>query len=40
MSSSWGLCEQDAGGVGFALAENTMFEQMAMQGQSVFGVLG
>ena len=39
VSSSWGLCEQDAGS-SFALAENTLFEQMAMQGQSVFGSSG
>ena len=40
VSSSWGLCEQDAGGAGFVLAENTLFQQMAMQGQSVFGASG
>jgi subtilase family serine protease len=39
VSSSWGLCEQDAG-TGFMLAENTIFQQMAMQGQSVFGASG
>jgi kumamolisin len=39
VSSSWGLCEQDVGS-SFALAENTLFEQMAMQGQSVFGSSG
>ena len=40
VSSSWALCEQDAGGAGFVLAENTIFQQMAMQGQSVFGGSG
>jgi subtilase family serine protease len=40
VSSSWAICEQDAGGAGFVLAENTIFQQMAMQGQSVFGGSG
>ena len=40
VSSSWAICEQDAGGAGFVLAENTIFQQMAMQGQSVFGASG
>jgi kumamolisin len=40
VSSSWGICEQDAGGPGFVLAENTIFQKMAMQGQSVFGASG
>ena len=40
VSSSWAICEQDAGGAGYVLAENTIFQQMAMQGQSVFGGSG
>jgi subtilase family serine protease len=39
VSSSWGLCENDAG-AGYAEAENLLFVQMAMQGQSVFGASG
>jgi kumamolisin len=39
ISSSWGLCENDAG-ASYAQAENTVFEQMAMQGQSVFSSSG
>ncbi len=39
ISSSWALCENDAG-AGFAQAENTIFEQMALQGQSMFGAEG
>jgi subtilase family serine protease len=39
VSSSWGLCEQDAG-LGFAEAENIIFEQMATQGQSMFASSG
>jgi subtilase family serine protease len=39
ISSSWGECENDAGAV-YAQAENTVFEQMAMQGQSVFSSSG
>ena len=39
ISSSWGLCENDAG-AGYAQAENILFEQMALQGQSVFGAAG
>jgi subtilase family serine protease len=39
VSSSWSVCENDAG-VGIAQAENIIFEQMAMQGQSLFGAAG
>jgi subtilase family serine protease len=39
ISSSWGLCEQDAG-LGYAQAENEIFEQMAAQGQSMFSSSG
>ena len=39
ISSSWGGCENDAG-VGYAEAENLIFEQMALQGQSVFASSG
>ncbi|HWF73880.1 MAG TPA: S53 family peptidase [Solirubrobacteraceae bacterium] len=39
ISSSWGLCENDAG-AGYAEAENTIFTQMAAQGQSVFNDAG
>jgi subtilase family serine protease len=39
VSSSWGECEQDAGAA-MARAENTIFEQMAAQGQSMFAAAG
>jgi subtilase family serine protease len=39
ISSSWGECENDAGEA-YAQAENTVFEQMALQGQSVFNSAG
>ncbi len=39
VSSSWGGCENDAGAA-YAQAENLIFEQMALQGQSVFGASG
>jgi subtilase family serine protease len=39
VSSSWGLCEADAG-ESYAEAENTIFEQMATQGQTVFAAAG
>jgi subtilase family serine protease len=39
VSSSWASCENDIT-AGYAEAENTVFEQMAMQGQSVFGAEG
>ncbi|HET9897844.1 MAG TPA: S53 family peptidase [Streptosporangiaceae bacterium] len=39
VSSSWAVCENDAG-AGIVQAENTVFEQMAMQGQSTFGAEG
>ena len=39
ISSSWGLCEPDAG-LGYAEAENLVFEQMAAQGQSMFASSG
>jgi subtilase family serine protease len=39
VSSSWGVCEKDAG-AGMAQAENVIFEQMALQGQSMFSSAG
>jgi subtilase family serine protease len=39
VSSSWGVCENDVT-AGYAQAENTIFEQMAMQGQSLFSSSG
>jgi subtilase family serine protease len=39
VSTSWALCENDAGAA-VAQAENVVFEQMATQGQSVFGAGG
>jgi kumamolisin len=39
ISSSWGVCENDAG-AGYVQAENIIFEQMALQGQSMFGAAG
>jgi subtilase family serine protease len=39
ISSSWGLCEADAGAA-YAQAENLIFEQIALQGQSLFGDSG
>jgi kumamolisin len=39
ISSSWAECEADAG-LGYAQAENIIFEQMAAQGQSLFNSAG
>jgi kumamolisin len=39
VSSSWAVCENDAP-VAIVQAENTVFEQMALQGQSMFGAEG
>jgi subtilase family serine protease len=39
LSSSWGVCENDLS-PGQAQAENTAFEQMALQGQSMFTSAG
>jgi kumamolisin len=39
ISSSWGSCENDIA-VALAQAENLIFQQMALQGQSVFGASG
>jgi len=39
VSSSWGVCENDISS-GYAQAENLIFEQMALQGQSMFGSSG
>src|ERR1700728_1845501 len=39
ISTSWGLCEADAG-LAYAQAENVIFEQMAAQGQSIFSASG
>jgi subtilase family serine protease len=39
VSSSWAVCENDVTGA-MAQAENVVFEQMALQGQSAFGAEG
>ena len=39
VSSSWGVCENDITPA-YAQAENVIFEQMAAQGQSMFGAAG
>ncbi len=39
ISSSWGLCENDAG-AGYVQTENVLFEQLALQGQSLFSSSG
>jgi subtilase family serine protease len=39
VSSSWAACENDVSS-GYVQAENTVFEQMALQGQSMFGAEG
>jgi subtilase family serine protease len=39
VSSSWAVCEQDITET-YAQAENTIFQKMATQGQSVFGAAG
>jgi subtilase family serine protease len=39
VSSSWAVCEQDVTAT-YAQAENTIFQKMATQGQSVFGAEG
>jgi kumamolisin len=39
ISSSWGVCENDVS-AGYVQAENEIFEQMAAQGQSMFGAAG
>jgi subtilase family serine protease len=39
VSSSWASCENDVS-AGYAQSENTIFEQMALQGQSMFGAEG
>jgi subtilase family serine protease len=39
ISSSWAACENDVT-ASYVQAENTVFEQMAMQGQSMFGAEG
>lgn len=39
VSSSWGVCENDVT-AGYVEAENTIFEQMAFQGQSMFSAAG
>jgi subtilase family serine protease len=39
ISSSWGYCEDEIT-AGYAQAENVIFEQMAMQGQSMFNAFG
>jgi kumamolisin len=39
ISSSWAVCENDVT-AGYVQAENLVFEQMALQGQSMFGAEG
>jgi subtilase family serine protease len=39
VSSSWAVCENDVSS-GYVQAENEIFEQMALQGQSMFGAEG
>ena len=39
ISSTWGTCENDAG-AGYVQAEDLIFRQMALQGQSMFGAAG
>jgi subtilase family serine protease len=39
ISSSWAVCENDVS-AGYVQAENLIFEQMAVQGQSMFGAEG
>jgi kumamolisin len=39
VSSSWSVCENDVT-AGYAQAENTVFRQMAAQGQAMFGAAG
>jgi subtilase family serine protease len=39
ISSSWAVCENDVNAA-YVEAENTVFEQMALQGQSMFGAEG
>jgi subtilase family serine protease len=39
ISSSWGSCENDVT-AGYVQSENTIFEQMALQGQSLFSSAG
>ncbi len=39
ISSSWSVCENDVGPA-YVQAENLIFEQMAVQGQSMFGAAG
>jgi subtilase family serine protease len=39
VSSSWSVCENDVSAA-YAQAENTIFEQMAVQGQSMLGAAG
>ena len=39
ISSSWGVCENDVT-AGYVQSENTIFEQMALQGQSLFSSAG
>ena len=39
ISSSWGVCENDVTS-GYVESENTIFEQMALQGQSLFSSAG
>src|ERR1019366_710847 len=39
VSTSWGLCESQAGSTA-ASAENTLFQEAATQGQSIFAAAG
>jgi hypothetical protein len=40
LNNSWGLCEPDVTGAGLMGAENTLLEQAATQGQTVFAASG
>ncbi|MGH2843541.1 MAG: protease pro-enzyme activation domain-containing protein, partial [Solirubrobacteraceae bacterium] len=40
VSTSWGECEADEDGTGLAASENTLFEEAATAGQSVFAAAG
>jgi kumamolisin len=40
ISTSWGLCEPDEQGTATAQSENTLFQEAAAQGQSIFAAAG
>ncbi len=39
-STSWGMCEQNAAGLGLVSGENTLFQQAALQGQTIVDAVG